>query len=119
MIFQITIFVASVLVLFWLSSRFIETLVQVAKYLRWREFVFAFFVMGLASSLPIFFVDLPAALQGMPSLSFGDIVGGNLVDLTLAMALVVFFSKKGFSTNSRTVQGSSLFTVMIALLPIF
>ena len=119
MVFEIAVFIASVFVLSWLSSSFIKTLVEIAKYLRWREFIVAFFVMGFAASLPNLFVDLSAALQGLPEISFGDIIGGNLIDLTLAMAIVVFFSRKGVSTDSKMIQGSSIFTFLIAVLPIF
>lgn len=119
MILEISIFVVSIAALSWLSSSFVKTMVEIAKYLHWREFIVAFFVMGFASSLPNLFVDLNAALQGLAPLAFGDIIGGNLVDLTLIMAIVVFFSKGEVSTDSKMVQGSSLFTFLIAILPIF
>ncbi len=119
MILQIAIFVVSIFALSWLSSSLIKTLVALARYLRWREFIIAFFVMGCAASLPNLFIDLPAALQGLAPLAFGDIIGGNLVDLTLILAVLVFFSKKDLSTDSRMVQGSSIFTFFIAILPIF
>ena len=102
MILQIVIFIVSVFVLSWLSSSFIKTLVDIAKYLKWREFIIAFFVMGFAASLPNLFVDLNAALHGIQQISFGDIMGGNLVDLTLAMAIAVLMSRKFISTESKT-----------------
>jgi len=119
MIFQIIVFLVSIILLSWLSSSFVKTLVEIARHLKWREFIVAFFVMGFASSLPNLFVDLNAALRGLPGISFGDIIGGNLVDLTLIMAIVIFFSKKNVSTDSAMVQGSSIFTFLIAILPVF
>jgi cation:H+ antiporter len=119
MILEIVIFLASILLLSWLSSSFVKTLVQIARYLRWREFIVAFFVMGFAASLPNLFIDLSASLQGLPELAFGDIIGGNLIDLTLIMAIVIFFGKKSVSTDSKMVQGSSIFTFLIAILPVF
>jgi cation:H+ antiporter len=119
MIFEIAIFLISIIVLAWLSSSFVKTLVEIARYLRWHEFIVAFFVMGFAASLPNLFVDLNAALQHLAPISFGDIIGGNLIDLTLIMAIVVFFSRDIVSTDSKLVQGSSLFTFLIAILPIF
>lgn len=77
-----------------------------------------FFVMAFATSLPNLFVDVNAALHGFPQLAFGDIVGGNLIDLTLVMALAVLFSKKSISTKSKMVQTSALFTALIAFLPL-
>ena len=102
----------------WLSSHLVKSLIQVAKYLQWKEFIVAFFVVAVAASLPNLFIDLNAALQGMHQLAFGDIVGGNLVDLTLVIALAIFFSKNPISTNSGMVQKSALFTAIIAVLPL-
>lgn len=116
--FIILIFLVSCVVLSWLSSRLIESLVKIAKYLQWREFTIAFFVMSVAASLPDLFISVNAAIQGKPLLALGDILGGNLVDLTLVSAVAIFFSKKGLSTQSGTVQASAIFTAAIAVLPL-
>lgn len=118
MIIEIIVFIASIFVLSWLSSRLVSTLVDIAKYLHWREFIIAFFVMALAASLPNLFVDINAALHGMPQISFGDVVGGNLVDLTLVLAIAVFFGKGALPAESEMVQKSALFTSIIAILPV-
>ena len=116
--FIVLIFILSCFVLSWLSSRLIKLLVQIAKYLKWKEFIIAFFVMAFAASLPNFFVDLNAVFQGIPQLAFGDIVGGNLIDLTLVMAIAIFFSKKDISTGSDVVQKSAFVTSGVAVLPL-
>lgn len=74
--------------------------------------------MAFATSLPNLFVDFNAVIQGKPEIAFGDIIGGNLVDLTLALALAVFFSRNGIAAESKMVQTSALFTSVIAILPI-
>ncbi|OGZ69431.1 MAG: hypothetical protein A3F47_01715 [Candidatus Staskawiczbacteria bacterium RIFCSPHIGHO2_12_FULL_38_11] len=74
--------------------------------------------MAFAASLPNFFVDLNAVFQGIPQLAFGDIVGGNLIDLTLVMAIAIFFSKKDISTGSDVVQKSAFVTSGVAVLPL-
>ena len=119
MITEIAIFIAVIFILFWLSSRLVLTLVDIAKYLHWREFIIAFFVMAFAASLPNLFVDINAALHGMPQIAFGDVVGGNLVDLTLVLAIAVLFSAKSLPAESEMVQKSAIFTSIIAVLPIF
>jgi len=118
MFFQIAVFVVSIFILSWLSSRLVATLVDIAKYLRWREFIIAFFIMAFAASLPNLFVDINAALHGMPQIAFGDIVGGNLVDLTLVLAIAVLFGKGVLPAESEMVQKSAIFTAVIAVLPI-
>ena len=94
MFLQLAIFISACLALSWLSKSLIRTLVQIAKFLRWREFIVGFFVMAVATSLPNLFVDVNAALRGIPQLAFGDVLGGNFVDLTLVLGLAVLFSKE-------------------------
>ena len=112
------IFIISFFILSWLSSRLVKSLVYVGKYLQWKEFIIVFFVMAFAASLPNFLIDLNAVFHGIPQLAFGDIVGGNLIDLTLVMAIAIFFSKKDISTESEIVQKSAIFTTIVALLPL-
>ncbi len=115
--FYILVFIISVLLLFWAGTFIIDSLMRIAKFLRWKEFVVAFFVIAIASSIPNLFVGISSALHGIPQLSFGDVVGGNIVDLTVAVALVVLITK-GLPTTSNLVQVSSLFTILIAILPV-
>lgn len=89
-----------------------------AHYLGWREFVVAFFIVALAASLPNLFVGLSAGFQGVPALSLGQVMGGNVTDLTLAIALAVFFGGSAIQIKSRMVQASAIFTAIIAVLPL-
>jgi len=118
MIFQIFIFSFSILILAFLGSKLIKTLTRLANFLNIRGFVIAFFLMAFATSLTNFFFDLGSAVAGVPELSLGDILGGNLVDLTLVMALVIFFSKEKISANSKMVQSSAVFTAIAVILPL-
>ncbi|MFH1671186.1 MAG: hypothetical protein ABH889_00185, partial [Candidatus Portnoybacteria bacterium] len=76
-----------------------------------------FFTMALASSVPNLSVGISAALHSVPSLAFGEIVGNNIIDLSLAVALAVIISRRGLTLSSDTVQGSGIFTIFIAILP--
>src|SRR3989344_3768450 len=108
-ILVVLMFAGSFLMLHWLSSSLVNSLIQIGKFLRWREFIIAFFIMAFATSLPNLFVDFNAAIQNKPEIAFGDIIGGNLIDLTLVLALAVFFSKKDISAQSEMVQKSAVF----------
>jgi len=87
--------------------------------LKLKEFVVSFFLMAFAASLPNLFVGITSALNKIPELSFGDVLGNNLVDLSLVIGLAALLSRGGLSTQSRTVQGSSLFSIFIGILPLF
>jgi cation:H+ antiporter len=96
----------------------VKSLVRIAEALHWKEFVICFIVMAIVASLPNLFVGIFSALNHIPQLSFGDVVGGNVVDTTLAVALAALFSKKGIPAKSKTVQTTLSFTAVAALLPI-
>lgn len=115
---HVLIFIASCALLFWTGNFLVGALTKLAKFLGWKEFVVAFFIMAFATSIPNFFVGIISALNKIPELSFGDIVGANIVDLSLVMALAALISKAGLSAPSRTVQGSSIFTIGVAILPL-
>jgi len=115
---NIIIFLISCLLLTFSSKWLIGALSRIALFLQIKEFVVAFFLMAFAASIPNLFVGIISALNKIPELSFGDVVGGNIVDLSLMVGLAALISKGGITANSRTVQGSSLFTIFIAVLPL-
>ncbi|MBU4299546.1 sodium:calcium antiporter [Patescibacteria group bacterium] len=115
----ILIFIVSCVLLYFSGELVIGGLMRIARFLGWREFVVAFFVMAFAASLPNLFVGITSALREIPQLSFGDVAGNNLVALTLAVALAVLFAKnREIPAKSRTVQTTSIFTIVAALLPL-
>lgn len=118
MILYIFIFIVSFFLLILSSNWLINALIKLAKFLGWKEFVVAFFTMALAGSIPNLSVGLSSVLHWVPQLSFAEIVGGNIIDLTIAVALAALISKQGLTLASRTVQGSAVFTLIIAILPL-
>ncbi len=117
-LFYFFIFIVSFIVLAYSSKWLVVVLTRIAKFLGWKEFVVAFFTMALAGAVPNLSVGISSALHKIPQLSFGEIVGGNIIDLTLAVALAVLISRKELSLHSRVVQGSAIFTLIIAILPL-
>lgn len=117
-IFYILIFVTSFVLLFLSSNSLIKSLTKIARFLGWKEFVVAFFLTAFSVSIPNFFVGIVSALNKVPELSFGDVIGGNVVELALLGGLAAFISKMGLSARSRTVQGSTIFAIGAAILPL-
>lgn len=79
----------------------------------------AFFTVAIGASLPNLFVGIMSAINGIPELSFGDVISGNVIDLTLAIALTVLISGSSIEAESKLVQKSAIFTAIIAVLPLF
>lgn len=117
-IYYLLIFLVCCVVLYFAGNIVVGGLSRIAKFLGWNEFAVAFFIMALASTLPNFFLAVMSVINGVPELSLGDVMGGNVVDMTLAIALATFFSKKGIDSKSRMVQTSLIFTFFAAILPL-
>ena len=115
--FYILLFLVCCAVIYFSSDLIVGGLARIARFLGWREFVVAFFVMAFAASLPNLFVGISSIFHQIPILSFGEIVGGNVVDLSLAIALAVLISNN-LPAESKMVQTSAIFTVIIAILPL-
>lgn len=114
----IAISVISFAVLIYVGRWVIYSLVIIARYLGFKEFVVAFFTVSIGAVLPEFFVGVSSAMQGIPEVSLGTVVGENLFLITVTIALATFFSNKGLLVNSKTVRGGVIFTVFVAVLPL-
>lgn len=111
------IFVGSCVLLGVSGNWLVTALSRIAHFLNWREFVVSFFLMSFATSIPEFLVGIGAALGKIPELSFGNIIGQNIIHFTLAIAICVFILKE-LDVESRVAQSSAMFTGIIALLPL-
>ena len=118
LVFYIFIFLASCFFLV-LSSKFlVDAVSRIALFLKMKEFVVAFFFMAFGTSLPNLFVGIMSALNKIPELSFGDVVSGNILDLSIGIGLPALISFGGLTAESRTLQGSALFVIIVAVLPL-
>lgn len=120
-----TIFLGLLILLFsglllYISGEFLVTgLLRLSRYFRVTQFVVAFFVMAFAASLPNLFVGVTSALQGVPELSFGDIMGNNMIALTLAVGAGIFFApKRVLPLRNKLIQDTSFLTLVAAVLPL-
>lgn len=111
------VFIVSCALLIKSGTWMIRSLIRIARYLRMTEFLVAFILMAFATSVPELFVGIMAALHGQPELSFGNVIGSNIINLTLAVAIGVMVAK-GLKCEGAVIQRSSIYTLVIVLLPI-
>jgi len=117
LILYILVFIGSCFLLIKSGTWTVQSLTRIAKSLEWKEFILSFILMAFVTSLPEFFVGISSALHNRPELSFGNIIGSNIVNLTLAIAIVVLLTKK-LNCGTKLIQKNSLYTALIAFLPI-
>jgi len=111
------IFLISVAILTLAGSILMNSLTKVTNFLGWRDFVVAFLLVSLGTSLPNLLMGISSALRNVPQLSFGDVLGGNIVDFTLVIALAVLVGGN-ISTKGFFLQTSILITSFVSILPL-
>ncbi len=80
-------------VLAWLGgSMFVDGAVALARWARWPVAVIGVTVAAFGTSAPELMVAIQAAVDGVPQISLGDVLGSNVVNVALVLALVLAHS---------------------------
>lgn len=116
-ILSILVFIISIIVLARSSVLLVSTLGKVAGFLGLNNFSVAFLLMALATSLPEIFVGISAALDNVPSLVLGNVVGSNIVNLSIVFGIVVIISG-GVQAQGVIAKRDSLYMMMFSSAPI-
>lgn len=102
----------------WSGKVLVSSLSFVSKFLGISEYTVSFILMALATSLPGFFVGISSAIAGRPNISFGNVVGANIINVTLAVALVAIFAK-GIKITANDSRKDSFWAAVISIFPVF
>ncbi|MDP2641567.1 MAG: hypothetical protein Q8P39_03540 [Candidatus Yanofskybacteria bacterium] len=117
MLLQLLILAGSFLLLSWAANWLVRGIEDISKYLQWKSFVVAFFIMAIGGTIPNLFLGISSAFHGVPELSFGDMIGNNMVTLTVVIMAAVLFSG-AILTDSKIIQKATLFTMIAVILPL-
>ncbi len=94
MIFLYIILIAFLCIVLIKSADFtINNLNKIALALNWSKFIISFFLVAIATSLPEIFIGITSAVYRVPALSLGNIVGANIINLTLILGLVTIVGR--------------------------
>lgn len=99
------------------SIALVKLLRKIAILLHITDFAAAFIIMGAATSLPELFVGITSAIAKKPSLSFGNILGANLLDTTLVLGLIIIAARK-IKVKEKGIGRDSIAMLFMAMLPI-
>ncbi|MDD5552150.1 MAG: hypothetical protein PHI88_03280 [Candidatus Pacebacteria bacterium] len=116
-ILYIIIFLGSCFLLVKSGSWLIQALIRISQFLRWTEFVVSFILMAFATSVPEFFVGITSAIHKVPEVSLGNIIGANVINLTLVIGIGAIIAR-GLDLETSVAKRDSLYTAFIAILPI-
>ena len=71
----------------------VNSLSKIASFLKISEFVLGFIFMAISTSLPELFIGIKSALLKSPSLSFGNVIGANVLNLTVAIGIPIIIAR--------------------------
>jgi len=74
------------------GSRVVQSLTRVAGLWGISEFVLSFILMAFATTLPEFGIGVSAAISGNSAIAVGNVLGTNIVNLSLVLGLVALIS---------------------------
>ena len=108
-------FLASAFVLIISGIFLVKSLTKISRYLGISEFSAAFIIMAFATSIPELFIGVSSALNGDPSLSLGNIVGANILDLTIITGIIIISAGKIRLKPKKIHDGLNLMFISIIL----
>lgn len=114
---NLLLFILSAVILFSSSSLLVRALEKVARFLRITEFTAGFIIMAIATSLPELFVGVSSAIEKAPALSLGNIIGANILNLTLVTGMIILVSR-GAKIKTRQTKKESVYMLGLAILPL-
>lgn len=104
-------------VLIYSASVGIKSLVKLAQGLKVSEFVMAFIIAAIATTLPELFVTINASLIKTGEIVIGNVLGSNLADLGLIGGLVIVFARS-ISTTNKKIRRDSIWMFLLGILPL-
>src|SRR3989344_6504107 len=111
-------FALSFLVLAFSGRILVRSLSNIAHFLRISDYAASFILMGFATSIPEFFVALSSGINGTPVLSFGNIIGANILNVTLLLGIIALISG-GIANRDQSIKTDAWIIFVIAAMPLF
>ncbi len=112
---NLVLFIFFGVIIMFSGTYLVKSLIKIANFLKISEFTAAVIIMALATSIPEFFVGISSAISGNPSLSLGNIIGANIMNLTLITGIFVLMSN-GIKFKERRISKDSFYMALILLL---
>jgi cation:H+ antiporter len=110
-------FMGACLILIIAAELLVKSLSKIAFYFGMTDFIVGFMIVALATSIPELFIGVTSALEGSPELSLGNVLGSNIIDLTLVVGVMALL-RRGIKMETKAVQTDTLYMFFITLLPL-
>lgn len=117
MILYFSIFFICLFIIIKSGTLLVKTLVSMSRYLGVSEYVVAFILMAMATSVPELFIGITSGLHKTPAISLGNIIGANMLNLTLGLGIVIL-TARGINLKTETAKKDGWIIFFLAILPL-
>jgi cation:H+ antiporter len=112
-----SIFIIACLILTKAGTYIAKALINISGFLNLKKFTVASLIMTVVSSLPEIFIGVSAAFHNKQQLSLGNVMGSNIIVLTLVIGIGGLIAK-GLSFKTKTIRRASYYSAIISPLPL-
>lgn len=117
MYIDFAIFISLLIVLILSGITVTKSITKISSYLKLGHFAAGFIIIAIATSIPELVVGVTSAIEGVPELSLGNVLGSNVVNLSLIIGTAVLISGKvNFKDNE--FKNKITMPFFLALLPV-
>jgi len=109
--------ICSFIVLYKSSSYLVDSATKLAAYFNLPEFVIGFVIIAIGTSLPELSVSSVSSLLGDPNISIGNILGSNIVNIALVLAIAVLIYKK-IKVESEFLLKDMFISMGLSIIPL-
>lgn len=110
-------FIVAVIILCITTYWLIKSLIVISRFLQLSEFVAGFIFLAIGTSLPELIIAITSAIDGVPSLSLGNVFGANILDLTLVIGIPILIVR-GITLRQSIVKHDTYIMLGMIILPI-
>lgn len=95
----------------------IKALSGFGEYFNWSGFIVSFGIMALATSLPELSVGIFSSIHRLPQISFGNVIGANIINLTLILGFCTVLARK-IKIEDKKTEKKVLLALILAFFPV-
>ena len=118
-IIDIIIVLISLTLLALISERTIRYASMLAELLGMSQMAVGFILLSISTSLPEFTVSIIASIRGEGGLSFGNVMGSNVANLTIILGLAIIFSRKRILIKEDSQKELIQILFIASIIPLF
>lgn len=115
-VLDVVLFLAAFVAIWFAAKLIIGTVSSLSHLLHLSTFAVSFFILGIGTSMPEFFISTSAALDHRPEIFAGTLLGATIVVYLFVVPLLAILGN-GIMTNHQLKHHTLVYSLFVAFLP--